>query len=274
MLVKNDFLMENLNFIKDTNQEKGIYFPDKGKALSFIRGLFNLLFCSELKGRQNPDVLEQHYKNLQRSLLRIFIETGQPAEEASEYVKIFFREVPEIYNTLLTDAKATFEHDPAASSVQEIFFTYPGFFATALQRFAHQLWKQELKAIARIITSYAHSQTSIDIHPAVEIGEAFVIDHGAGIVIGESCAIGDHVKMYQNVTLGALHVEKNMAGVKRHPTIQEHVTLYSNATVLGGETIIGHHSVIGGKVFLVKSVPSFSKVYQENFIKVDSKFDN
>jgi serine O-acetyltransferase len=139
--------------------------------------------------------------------------------------------------------------------------TYPGFFAISLYRLAHSLYLDDVPLIPRILTEYAHSKTGIDIHPAAEIGEYFYIDHGTGIVIGESCKIGAHVKLYQGVTLGALSVDKSMANTKRHPTVEDNVVIYSGATILGGETIIGQNSIIGGNVWLTKSLPPDSSVY-------------
>ncbi|MNQ96991.1 Serine acetyltransferase [compost metagenome] len=137
-----------------------------------------------------------------------------------------------------------------------------------MYRIAHALLKLDVPLIPRILTEYAHSQTGIDIHPGAEIGEYLYIDHGTGIVIGETTVIGNHVKLYQGVTLGALSVEKYMANIKRHPTIEDHVIIYSGATILGGETIIGDYSIIGGNVWLTKSVPSHSTVYHQSAIKV------
>src|SRR5476651_1786179 len=171
-----------------------------------------------------------------------------------EIAKAFFEDVPNLYELLNTDIQAIFNGDPAARSEFEVIRTYPGFFAISFYRLAHSLYKHEVPLLPRILTEWAHSKTGIDIHPAAEIGEYFLIDHGTGIVIGESCIIGKHVKLYQGVTLGALSVSKNMAFTKRHPTVEDHVVIYSGATILGGETIIGHHSTIGGNVWITKSV--------------------
>ncbi|WP_408870363.1 serine O-acetyltransferase [Blattabacterium cuenoti] len=169
---------------------------------------------------------------------------------------------------MIIDANAIFKSDPAATVIEEIFLSYPGFFATALYRIAHQLWIQKIPIIPRLITEYAHSKTGVDIHASATIGKAFAIDHGTGIVIGSSTKIGDKVKIYQGVTLGAIYVDKKLANTKRHPTIEDKVTIYAGATVLGGETIIGHDSVLGGNVWLTKSIPPFSIVYQKNEIKM------
>jgi serine O-acetyltransferase len=169
---------------------------------------------------------------------------------------------------LNNDIEATLEGDPAAKARSEVIRAYPGFYAICFYRIAHNLLKLDIELIPRIITEYAHSKTGIDIHPGAEIGEHFFIDHGTGIVIGETCIIGDHVKLYQGVTLGALSVDKSMAYVKRHPTVEDHVIIYSGATILGGETVIGNHSIIGGNVWLTKSIPPYSTVYHRPDIEV------
>jgi serine O-acetyltransferase len=153
--------------------------------------------------------------------------------------------------------------DPAAKSRTEILRSYPGFYAIAAYRIANQMHRQGIQLIPRMITELAHSRTGIDIHPGATIGQYFCIDHGTGVVIGETTVIGDHVKIYQGVTLGALSVEKADADKKRHPTIEDHVVIYAGATILGGKTTIGKNSVIGGNVWLTKSVPAGSKVYYQ-----------
>jgi len=185
--------------------------------------------------------------------------------------KAFFEQLPELYQLLNTDIQAIFNGDPAACSEFEVIRTYPGFFAISFYRLAHSLYKHNVPLLPRILTEYAHSKTGIDIHPAAEIGEYFYIDHGTGIVIGESCTIGKNVKLYQGVTLGALSVTKSLAFTKRHPTVEDNVIIYAGATILGGETIIGHDSIIGGNVWLTKSVPPHSTVYHKPDITVFNK---
>jgi serine O-acetyltransferase len=180
----------------------------------------------------------------------------------------FFLQLPEIYRLLNTDIEAILHGDPAAKSEFEVIRAYPGFYALGFYRVAHALLELEVPLIPRILTECAHSKTGIDIHPGAQIGEYFHVDHGTGIVIGETTIIGDHVKIYQGVTLGALSVEKAMANTKRHPTIEDHVILYSNATILGGDTVVGHHSVIGGNVWLTHSVPAGSLVYHDPDVTV------
>ena len=176
--------------------------------------------------------------------------------------------LPEVYRKLNTDLISIVEGDPAAKSEFEIIRCYPGFFAIAMYRFAHELHLLDVPHIPRIITEYAHTTTGIDIHPAAQIGEYLYIDHGTGLVIGETTVIGNHVKLYQGVTLGALSVDKTQSNSKRHPTIGNHVIIYSGATILGGETVIGDHSVIGGNVWLTRSVPEGSTVYHQAEIKI------
>ncbi len=180
----------------------------------------------------------------------------------------FFESIPELYRLLNTDVQALLNVDPAAKTEFEVIRTYPGFYALCFYRIAHLLATLEVPLIPRILTEFAHSKTGIDIHPSAEIGEYFHIDHGTGIVIGETATIGNHVKVYQGVTLGALIVNKSMAFTKRHPTVEDHVIIYSGATILGGETVIGHHSIIGGNVWLTNSVPPGSLVFHDPEITV------
>ncbi len=189
--------------------------------------------------------------------------------------KDFFNNVPVLYNLLNTDIQAIHLGDPAAHTEFEVIRAYPGFFGLCFYRIAHALHEFHVPLIPRILTEYAHSKTGIDIHPAAKIGEYFMIDHGTGIVIGETAIIGQNVKMYQGVTLGALSINKSMALQKRHPTIEDNVIIYSGATILGGDTLIGTGSVIGGNVWLTKSVPPGSLVYHNPAITiVEGKFSN
>lgn len=180
----------------------------------------------------------------------------------------FFQQLPEVYRLLQTDIQAILSGDPAARSEFEVVRAYPGFFALCFYRLAHVLLTLNVPLLPRILTEYAHGRTGIDIHPGARIGEYFQVDHGTGIVIGETTEIGHHVKIYQGVTLGALSVEKSLANSKRHPTIGDHVILYSNATILGGETVVGDHSIIGGNVWLTHSVPPGTLVFHDPTITV------
>ena len=183
-------------------------------------------------------------------------------QRADEIMAAFFAELPNIQRILLTDVQALYDGDPAAGSKEEVIFAYPGLYAIYVYRIAHVLYEQKVPIIPRIMTELAHSGTGIDIGAGAKIGEYFFIDHGTGVVIGETTEIGDHVKLYQGVTLGALSTRggQRLAGVKRHPTIEDNVTIYSNASVLGGETVIGEGSVIAGSTFVTFSVPPHSRV--------------
>lgn len=178
----------------------------------------------------------------------------------------FLKQIPHVQELLWKDLDAFYEGDPAAHSKEDIIISYPGFHAVFVYRIAHILYTMQVPMLPRIMTEAVHSRTGIDINPGATIGEYFFMDHGTGIVIGETAVIGSHVKIYQGVTLGALSLQKGqlLANTKRHPTIEDRVTIYSNASILGGETLIGHDSVIGGNVFLTESVPPESRVTNKN----------
>lgn len=186
--------------------------------------------------------------------------------EAEKKTVKFMKQITKIREYLDTDIEAMFEGDPASYSKNEIIISYPGLYAIAVYRYAHELHKLGIPLIPRIMTEVAHSKTGIDIHPGAEISKYFFIDHGTGIVIGGTTVIGEHVKLYQGVTLGALSLKggRALSEIKRHPTIEDNVTIYSGASILGGDTVIGHDSIIGGNVFLTKSVPANTKVYAQN----------
>jgi len=177
----------------------------------------------------------------------------------------FLERLPEIRKTLTTDVQAAYDGDPAAKTIDEVVISYPGVLAITVHRIAHQLWQQEIPLLPRVISEYAHSVTGIDIHPGATIGSSFFIDHGTGVVIGETTEIGERVRIYQGVTLGALSLPKDeveqLRHEKRHPTIEDDVTIYAGATILGGETVIGRSSVIGGSVWITSSVPPGTKVF-------------
>ena len=187
-------------------------------------------------------------------------------EKAQKTVYEFLSRIPKLREYLYADIKAAYDGDPAAYSTEEIIFSYPGVFATTVYRIAHELWELNVPMIPRIMTEYAHSITGIDIHPGATIGKYFFIDHGTGIVIGETTIIGDNVKIYQGVTLGALSTRKGqqLKGIKRHPTIGNNVTIYSGTTILGGDTVIGNGATIGGNAFIVSSVSEGVKVSVKN----------
>ena len=190
------------------------------------------------------------------------IDPESEAVQASQIAQAVVAELPHIQQVLLTDIEATFDGDPAAANREEIVFAYPGLFAIFVYRVAHELYLRQVPMIPRIMTEYAHSRTGIDIHPGAQIGPWFFIDHGTGIVIGETTVIGSHVKLYQGVTLGALSPRAGHASLpgKRHPTVGDYVTIYSGASILGGKTSIGAHSVVGGNAFLTGSVADNTRV--------------
>ena len=237
-----------------------------GWALRVIR----LLYPEQSKQSfSSIEEIEEELSALQKELCNIMNATKACQNcDNNERSKLFFKRLPQLYALLNTDVKAIMEGDPAAKSEFEIIRAYPGFFAISFYRLAHALLKLEIPLIPRILTEYAHSKTGIDIHPGAEVGEYLYIDHGTGIVIGETTIIGNKVKLYQGVTLGALSVDKSMASTKRHPTVEDNVVIYSGATILGGGTIIGSNSIIGGNVWLTKSVPPYSTVYHESKAKV------
>ena len=180
---------------------------------------------------------------------------------ADQIIDSFFEILPNIRDLLYEDAQAIFEGDPAAKSINEVIISYPGFQAIVTHRIAHFFYLKQVPLIPRMMAELVHSTTGIDIHPGAQIGKGFCIDHGTGIVIGETSIIGNYVKLYQGVTLGAFSVKKESSHGKRHPTLNNYVTVYAGSTILGGDTVIGEHSVVGGNVWLVESLPPSSKVY-------------
>ncbi|BDD11218.1 hypothetical protein FUAX_36500 [Fulvitalea axinellae] len=196
-----------------------------------------------------------------------------PETPASLAGKTMF-ELPEIRKRLMNDARAIAEGDPAAGSMAEVIRTYPGFYAVAIHRVSHEMHLLGIPLIPRILSEFAHAKTGIDIHPGATIGDRFCIDHGTGIVIGETAIIGDNVKIYQGVTLGALSVEKSLAGMKRHPTIEDNSVIYAGATILGGNTTVGNNSVIGGNVWLTRSVEPYTTVYHKPEIVAKTQPDS
>ena len=209
---------------------------------------------------------------LRADLVRVLC-TVVPRQLSGELAGRFFERLPGIYQLLRADADAIVAGDPAAESLEEVITAYPGFVATAVHRLAHGLHSLAVPLLPRLLAEVAHARTGVDIHPGARIGRSFCIDHGTGIVVGETAVIGDEVKLYQGVTLGALSVAKSAAGSKRHPTIEDRVVIYANATVLGGDTVVGHDSVIGGNVWLTTSVPPLSFVYHTSQIRVRSVAD-
>ena len=219
--------------------------------------------------------MEELYELLRRQItcgLQFCTECSGNAEETAEGLALrFIDELPEIKRLLYTDVEAMFDNDPAAQTYGEVIFSYPVVNTMTHYRIAHVLHQMEIPILPRIITEQAHSKTGIDIHPGASIGEYFAIDHGTGVVIGETCIIGNHVTLYQGVTLGAksfkYDANGNMLNVPRHPIIEDNVTIYSNASILGRITI-GHHSVIGGNIWVVNNVPPYSRIQQSKAVDI------
>lgn len=285
----NENLEEVVKGIAENYSAKEIFFTDPGKhfpnkkAITRMLGdlrrvMFPRYFGDETPTGTNPEyfigetlirVEDVLRKQLREALL--FRDAATKTEEGidqrvDEVCLNFFERLPELQRTLLTDVQAAFDGDPAAQSKEEIIFSYPGFFAIFVYRIAHELYVQNVPLIPRIMTEYAHSGTGVDINAGATIGDYFFIDHATGVVIGETTIIGDHVKIYQGVTLGALSTRagQKLAGVKRHPTIEDNVTIYSNASVLGGETVVGEGAIIAGSAFVTESIPAGARVTLKN----------
>ena len=265
--------LDEQTFIKqllNNNRKRLQSFPDKQTAEEFIEELFRFLFVGEAQAI-DEERLSEKYKSLKNTFAALLFEVVNDETAVKQNTSQFFSTLPDIHQRLIKDAEAILASDPAARSIEEVMAAYPGFYATVVYRLTNQLWKQGVQFLPRFFSEYAHSKTGIDIHPGAEIGDSLAIDHGTGIVIGETTIIGNNVKLYQGVTLGALNVAKDCASMKRHPTIEDDVIIYSGATILGGETIIGKGSVIGGNVWLTYSVPANSVVYHKSEIKVKDK---
>jgi serine O-acetyltransferase len=244
--------------------------PQKTEVHRFIDSVLQMLFPQFAEqSYTNPETIEAELYQLRDDgeKLLLDIEPNLPAS-AAELANTFAESLPRIYDLLIKDARAMSDGDPAATGINEVILAYPGFYAIAIYRIAHRLCELGVPLIPRLLTEYAHQKTGIDIHPGATIDEYFCIDHGTGIVIGQTTVIGKHVKIYQGVTLGALSVDKTLAGVKRHPTIEDNVVIYAGATILGGHVTVGHDSIIGGNVWLTETIKPFSKVYNKNQIKV------
>ena len=258
------------------------HFPNKQEVFDIIKALRRVMF-PRFFGNETPcgagpkyfigETLTQVEEALHRQVREalLFRDKGVKTfeeidAETSQICSDLFYKLPELQITLLKDVDAAFDGDPAAGSKEEIIYCYPGFFAIFVYRIAHELAVRDVPLLPRIMTEYAHEKTGVDIGAKAVIGEYFFIDHAAGVVIGETTVIGDHVKIYQGVTLGALSTRggQKLAGVKRHPTIEDDVTIYSNASVLGGETVVGRGSVIAGSAFVTESVPANSRVSLKN----------
>lgn len=264
---------------------ESLHLPNRGAIIGIIKTLRRIIFPGYF-GDENissamPDyflgnAITEVYEALREQSEKAFayrdLRDVRPEEAKEKKREIeagsariceeFISRLPHIQKMLLLDVEAALNGDPAAKSKEDIIFSYPGLFAIFIYRIAHELYIRDVPMIPRIMTEYAHSRTGIDINSGARIGRYFCIDHGTGIVVGETTQIGDYVKLYQGVTLGALSTRKGrqLIGVRRHPTIEDHVTIYANSTILGGDTVIGRHSVIGGNSFITESIPPYTRV--------------
>ncbi len=241
--------------------------PTMLEAADFVDAVIHFMFPYRTREASHLSI-ERHWHRLHVQLTELLCVTKSSTQKPEDVTFAFFEKIPNVYERLLGDADEILLNDPAANTLEEVILAYPGFYAIAVYRIAHELYLLNVPILPRLFSEYAHSKTGIDIHAGATIGKRFFIDHGTGIVIGETSTIGDYVKIYQGVTLGALSVKKEEADSKRHPTIEDRVTIYSNTTILGGKTTIGHDSLIGGNVFLTHSVPPFSTVYHKPEIRV------
>jgi len=257
-------IMDEKSFIQQLyNQHRstrpGIHLSTVG---ALANGLMKLIFpalCDKVY--QNEDDFTVDFLQIKTDLFQLLKKLPNPKTPIKEIQHQFIESLPALIKELEADADAILAGDPAAVDRVEVIRTYPGFYAIAIYRIAHRFCSLGTDYLPRMLTEYAHNKTGIDIHPSAKIGPRFCIDHGTGVVIGETVEIGADVKLYQGVTLGALSVSKEMAKTKRHPTIGDRVLIYANATILGGETNIGSDSIIGGNVWITKSVPDGSRVY-------------
>ncbi|MFC1824354.1 serine O-acetyltransferase EpsC [Thermodesulfobacteriota bacterium] len=270
-----------LNSIDSIDDRGPGFFPSQDSVIRIIRQAKSILFPDyfnrensgkaigdERQGQKSTELYHHLSKQILLSIHHDCFKSGQfcskCTDRSHETALRFIQSLPQLRAVLVTDTRAALEGDPAAGSYDEVILCYPGFFAISVYRMAHKLHQLDVPLLPRMMTEYAHSLTGIDIHPGAEIGESFFIDHGTGVVVGETTVIGNRVRLYQGVTLGALSLPKkeiaSCRNKKRHPTIEDDVIIYSNATILGGETTIGARSVIGGNVWITESVPPDTKV--------------
>lgn len=257
--------MDKLAIIRKINAHKkqpNLRYRLKERTEVFANLLFYTLFDIDTPVASNLDKLEVEFD------LLVNLACWDVDKPCKKLWENYVEKLPIVLERLNLDAEATVNCDPASLSVEEVYMAYPGFYAIAIYRLAHELDRVGFPLVPRLMTEYAHRQTGVDINPGAQIGDSFHIDHGTGIVIGETAIIKDHVKIYQGVTLGGLFVAKNLQKTKRHPTIENNVTIYANATILGGNTVIGENSVIGGNAWLTESVPPNSTVFHTPEIKI------
>ena len=279
---KKSALLETAKKLTENYASEELFMPKDGRRLpnrsaiiDVVRQLKSIVFPGYFSADTSAYIFPEYYTGhrlndiydtLKNQIEIALLYSGDAPEEAAAHADRttcgFFGKLPEIQRLLLTDVQAGFDGDPAAKSKEEIIFSYPGLFAIYVYRLAHILYTENIPFIPRVMSEYAHGRTGIDINPGAAIGEYFFIDHGTGVVIGETTEIGNNVKLYQGVTLGALSTRMGQqhANVKRHPTICDNVTIYSNSTVLGGETVVGENTIIGGNTFITESIPANTKV--------------
>lgn len=245
--------------------------PSRSVSHKFADGVFDFLFPVESEFHIWHELREDRIEHLKQTLKDLISHSVTNEQELSDKADNFFNALPQIHEQLLADLHFFLLSDPAAENEEEIILAYPGFFAIAIYRISNLLYKSGIRVLPRVLTEYAHSKTGIDIHPGATIGSPFFIDHGTGIVIGQTTVVGQRVKMYQGVTLGALAVRKENDKDKRHPTIEDDVILYAGSCILGGDTTVGHDSVIGGNVWLTNSVPPLSIVYHKSDVHIRDK---
>lgn len=264
-----DTILEDYRQQRDIDRMDFLSRPDKDVIIDIIEKLRRIVFPGYFRdknyriynAKHNLSMLiEDVMFNLNRQITLVLQHQGQEENQAQENAQRisleFFKEIPQVRAMVQSDLQASYDGDPAATAMEEIIYSYPGLFAITVYRLAHVLYTLNVPMIPRIMTEYAHSITGIDIHPGATIGKYFFIDHGTGIVVGETTVIGDNVKIYQGVTLGALSTRggQDLRGKRRHPTIEDNVTIYAGASVLGGDTVIGRDSVIGSNAFITKSI--------------------
>jgi len=247
--------------IQHKNQPN-LRFRLKKRVEEFTDRLFYTLFDIETPVDENLEVLATNFDEL------VTLACWNLENPCKKVWEKYLNQLPEVLEKLNLDASAIVECDPASLSIEEVYMAYPGFYAIAIYRLAHELYEEGFPLVPRLMTEYAHRQTGVDINPGAKIGQSFFIDHATGVVIGETALIKDHVKIYQGVTLGALYVSKSLQKTKRHPTIENNVTIYANATILGGNTVIGANTVIGGNAWITDSVPENSTVFHTPEIKI------
>jgi serine O-acetyltransferase len=260
--------------LSEFNTRNCMEVPSLVRTHEFVDNLIQTLFPVKTSCPVDPETIEAEMERCSvraRELLYSIRTTLKDSPDA--IADAFFAALPEAFEKLVVDAESITRFDPAASCVEEIILCYPGFYCISVYRLANILYKLGVPVLPRVMTEYAHGKTGIDIHPGATIGTPFFIDHGTGIVIGETAVIGKDVKIYQGVTLGALTVEKSLARTKRHPTIEDDVVIYAGSTILGGDTVIGHHTVVGGNTWITESVLPHSVVYRNHRVEIKDKKD-